>query len=167
MKVTVVPAQVTTVEDRIIGNLSPAQVLLIVSPVFIGAGLYAAVPPHMEVSLFKAIIIAAGISFSSLMALKVKDKLVLSWLVILLRYHLRPKYYLYDKNTDSSRKQYTSLQEPQEEAPKIESNPLASRSLDPALYVAAMSALNDPARQIRFKRKKDGGLYVHYTKIEE
>ena len=40
MKMTVVPAQVTTVEDRIIGNLGFSQILLLIVPVFAAAGIF-------------------------------------------------------------------------------------------------------------------------------
>ena len=47
MKMTVVPAQVTTVEDRIIGSLGFSQILLLVIPIFVSAGVFALVPPFM------------------------------------------------------------------------------------------------------------------------
>jgi len=53
MKVTVVPAQVTTVEDRIVGSLGFSQLVLIVTPVFIAAALFAVLPPAMGSAVYK------------------------------------------------------------------------------------------------------------------
>ena len=63
MKMTVVPAQVTTVEDRIIGSLGFSQILLLVIPIFVSAGVFALVPPFMGSAIYKYVIIGAVFMF--------------------------------------------------------------------------------------------------------
>jgi len=48
MKTTTVPAQVTTVEDRLAGNLSLTQLLLLVCPVFVSCLIYVVFPPFIK-----------------------------------------------------------------------------------------------------------------------
>ena len=72
MKVTVVPAQVTTVEDRISGNLSMSQIALFAIPIFCGSLLYAVLPPSMEVSLYKLIAIGILSLLSCQLAIRIK-----------------------------------------------------------------------------------------------
>ena len=101
MKTTVVPAQVTTVEDRIMGNLGLSQILLIILPVFIGAGLYALLPPNMVGSLYKYLIITVVSLVSFILAIRIRGKIVLLWILTIARYNLRPKYYIFNKNTQA------------------------------------------------------------------
>jgi hypothetical protein len=58
MKVTVIPAQVTTIEDRIVGNLTLKQVALLIMPIFFSAAILTFTPPFMDFSYYKIIPIA-------------------------------------------------------------------------------------------------------------
>src|ERR1035437_3790831 len=100
MKITVVPAQVTTVEDRVAGNLGFSQLILFAIPVFGGSLLYAALPPSMSASAYKLVIIGIVAVFNSVLAIRIKGKILLLWMIVLLRYNLRPRFYLFNKNTD-------------------------------------------------------------------
>jgi hypothetical protein len=111
MKMTVVPAQVTTVEDRIIGSLGFSQILLLVIPIFVSAGVFALVPPFMGSAIYKYVIIGAVFMFFGVLAIRIKGKILAFWLVTILRYNLRPKYYLYNKNTESLRETYPTKKE--------------------------------------------------------
>lgn len=44
MRSTVIPAQVTTVEDTIAGNLTITQIMLLIAPVLLSTAIYAVVP---------------------------------------------------------------------------------------------------------------------------
>lgn len=59
MRMTVVPAQITTVEDRIIGNLGFSQILLLIVPLFVSAGVFVLLPPFIGGAIYKYIIMAA------------------------------------------------------------------------------------------------------------
>ena len=114
MKVTVVPAQVTTVEDRIIGNLGFSQVLLLIVPVFFGAGLFALLPPMMGGALYKYMTLAVLGFICAILSIRIKGRIIASWLTTILRYNLRPKYYLFNKNTVALRKEYPDATETSE-----------------------------------------------------
>lgn len=94
MKTTVVPAQITSIEDTIAGNLTLTQVVLIVSPVFITAFIFISFPPFLHVSLYKIILIVFLAVPFFLLALRIRGKIMLKWLIILSSYKLRPRLYL-------------------------------------------------------------------------
>lgn len=98
MRTRVIPAQITTVEDRIAGNLNFAQVLLLMVPIFWSAIVYVIFPMPMKLTLYKLPLILIVTSLSFILAIRIKGKLILQWLTILLRFNLRPKYYVFDKN---------------------------------------------------------------------
>src|SRR5947209_20569411 len=97
MKVTVVPAQVTTVEDRIVGSLGLSQILLLATPVFGGTMLYAILPPNFHSAIYKLIVIALLFATCGLMAIRIRGKILLLWLIVMLRYNLRPRYFVFNK----------------------------------------------------------------------
>ncbi len=94
MKTSVVPAQVTSVEDTITANLTLTQIILLIIPVFVCAVLFAVMPPLGHVSITKVVAsLVLSLPFVVL-ALKVKGALVLHWLRLVLSFHLRPRLYL-------------------------------------------------------------------------
>jgi hypothetical protein len=98
MRTRVIPAQITTVEDRIAGNLNLTQILLLMIPVILGTGIFSMLPPTMHIAWYK-IALTLIITFVSLaLAIRIKGKVILQWLVILLTYNLRPKFYVFNKN---------------------------------------------------------------------
>lgn len=169
MRQTVVPAQVTTVEDRIMGNLGFSQLTLLVLPIFIGVGLYLVLPPVGHGSIYKYVVIGIITALSAVLAIRIRGKIVLFWLVTILRYNLRPSYYLFNKNTSSYREQYRAVHANPEIEPKTAQN--KSRDTLPKLAfpdaVYALNALNEPERKVRFEMTKKGGLHVRLTEIED
>lgn len=170
MKYTVVPAQITTVEDRVAGNLGFSQLMLFAIPVFGGALLYAVLPPSMDIALYKIIVLVMLAVVSSTLAIRIKGKIVLFWLVILLRYGIRPKYYLFNKNTSLYREDYPVLKT-ETNAKKAENKSTKHSAYLPRLGVLEMSEvyamLDNPNSQIRFEITKKGGLNVHLADIKE
>lgn len=169
MKSTVVPAQVTTVEDRIMGSLGFSQLMLLIVPVFIGAGLFALLPPFMVGSSYKYVLIGIVTSVCCILAFRIKGKIVALWLVAILRYNLRPKLYLFNKNTAAFREQHSVKMA---EAQVAESHPKLSRSTTiPRLEfhetAKVLAAIDNPASKLRFETTKRGGLHVRLTEIEE
>ena len=98
MRSTIIPAQITTVEDRIAGNLNLTQILLLMVPVLVTTVLYAHLSPVLRFTYFKLIAIAVVCAVSIGLSIRVKGKVVLQWLAVILRYNLRPRYYLCNKN---------------------------------------------------------------------
>lgn len=168
MKVTVVPAQVTTVEDRIMGTLSFSQLILLIIPVFTGGGLYLLAPPLFGSNVYKYILITTIALVSMTLAIRIKGKILAYWIVIILRYNLRPKYYLFNKNTSALREDYAkAFTEPEK---VIADSTVITQAAPPRLELheisQLMTRLENPAAKLRFETRK-GGLYVRLTEIED
>lgn len=100
MRSTIIPAQITTIEDTIAGNLTLTQILLLLSPVLFTASSYVLLPERMSFTSYKIPLILLVSLFFVVMSVRIKSRLVLSWSIILLAYFFRPKLYLFDKNSN-------------------------------------------------------------------
>ena len=170
MRSTVVPAQVTTVEDRIMGSLGFSQLALLVIPIFLAAGVFIVLPPVMHGSLYKYAISGAAALVMGMLAIRIKNKIVLLWLVTILRYNLRPKYYLFNKNTSLYRDNPLPRIQVETEAT---SQPAAQAKV----VTLPRLALKDSARvleiigrqdsNLRFEMTKKGGLRVRFTEVKD
>ena len=168
MKFTIVPAKVTTVEDRIAGNLSVIQMALLALPVFGGSFLFAILPPFMDGALYKYVLLGLLVVVSGLLAIRIKGKILLSWLLIIVRYNLRPSLYVYDKRTLYGRevvKASTKNKEAVEKKAKERKAKLPSVSVADTARI--MKLIDHPAANLRFEVSKKGGLNVRYTQIED
>ena len=103
MRTTIIPAQITTVEDKIAGSLNMTQVLILMAPILWTAIIYILLTPSMKLTSLKLTLIIMSTALSSILALRIKDKIVAEWLGVLLKYRLRPKYYLFNKNDLTNR----------------------------------------------------------------
>ncbi len=167
MKVTVVPAQITTVEDRIVGSLGLSQLLLLCIPIFGGSLLYVILPPNFHAAIYKIVIITLLAAMCGLAAVRVKGKILLLWLVVILRYNARPRFYVFNKRSPHGRELYdrkievevTEEQKPATQAVK------KKLSLTTAELSKVYGLLENPAANVHFEIKK-GGLYVHATEVK-
>ena len=167
MRQTVVPAQVTTVEDRIMGSLGLSQILLLVLPIFISAGLFVFIPPLMHGSLIKYILMAVIALLCAVLAIRIKGKIILLWLVTIIRYNLRPKFYIFQKSVADYRKDYADpIEDTNQSKQSVEAYPALTPKLGFTDAAYAMEAMNDPSRSIRFEMNKKGGLHVRITEVE-
>lgn len=103
MRTTIVPAQITTVEDKIAGSLNMTQILILMAPIFWTAIIYIMLTPNMKLTSFKLLLIIISTATSGILALRIKDKIVAEWLGVLFKYRARPKYYLFNKNDLTNR----------------------------------------------------------------
>lgn len=103
MRTTIIPAQITTVEDKIAGNLSMAQILIMLIPVGLTAMIYSLLTPSMKLVSYKLFLIIAVTLVCLILAIRIKDKIVAEWLSVLIKYTNRPKYYLFNKNNLTGR----------------------------------------------------------------
>jgi len=169
VKATVVPAQVTTVEDRIMGSLGFSQLILLIVPIFIGGGLFVLLPPFMDGSTYKYIVIGIVTLLCIVMAIRIKEKLIAHWLVVMLRYNLRPTYYVSNKNTTAHREHYiTKSSKPthdQEKATTKTTRALPHLEINKAAQVYAL--INDPEANVRFEPTTKGGFNVRFTEIKD
>lgn len=169
MKVTVVPAQVTTVEDRIIGNLGFSQMLLMIIPVFVSAGLFALLPPFMGSALYKYVFMAILAFVCCILAIRIKGKIIALWLVTILRYNVRPKYYLFNKNTTALRQDYPPIVEPkiEQKVKNVKEERMTRPRLNTPETAKVLMTIENPAAKFRFETTKKGGLNVRLTEIEK
>ncbi len=168
MKTTIVPAQITTVEDRIAGSLGLNQLLLLSVPVFGGSALYIALPPTMHSSLYKLVVIAIMMLVCSILSIRIKGKILLLWLLVIGRYNLRPRYYIFNKNSLKNRDQLEPIHT--EEESEMEVRPVKRRHLSPlsTSEVSRLKAiLENPASNLTFTSSKKGGLRVLITEVKD
>ena len=170
MKMTVVPAQVTTVEDRIIGNLGFSQILLLIVPIFAAAGIFVLLPPFMGGALYKYVIMGIVALLFGLLSIRIKGKILASWLVTVLRYNLRPKYYLFNKNVTTGRDEYHGKAVAPEAKEATEKKPVKKTSLnqlDIPTTARILATIENPATNFRLETGKKGNLHVRFTEIED
>ncbi len=98
MRSVIIPAQITTVEDKIVGNLSMSQIMLLLIPVFWTGIVYVLFPASMEFTLYKILLIVLVFLGSLVAALRIKGILVVQWIAIIATYNLRPRYFVSNKN---------------------------------------------------------------------
>lgn len=103
MRTTIIPAQITTIEDKIAGSLNFTQILLLMAPVLWGTLVYLLFSPIMKLAPYKIGLVIFVTLICLVLAMRVKEKIVAEWLGILLSYRLRPKYYLFTKNDVTER----------------------------------------------------------------
>lgn len=170
MKMTVVPAQVTTVEDRIIGNLGFSQILLLVIPIFLCAGIFGLIPPFMGGVAYKYVAMGVAVLVFCILAIRIKGRIVASWAVTLLRYNTRPKYYIFNKNVMTLRENYTISKEQQESEKVADIKPIKKapiHRLDIPATARVLATIENPAARVRFETGKKGNLHVTLTEIED
>jgi hypothetical protein len=168
MKTTIVPAQITTVEDRIAGNLGLNQLLLLSVPVFGGCALYIVLPPTMHASLYKFFVIAVMAAVCGILSIRIKGKILLLWIVVIGRYNLRPRYYLFNKNNLVNREQSEPVKV--EDETETEVKPVKRRRLSPLSFsdtARLQSILENPASNLTFTSSKKGGLRVLITEVKD
>mgnify|MGYP001491034260 CR=1 FL=1 len=170
MKMTVVPAQVTTVEDRIIGNLGFSQILLLIIPVFASAFIFGLFPPFMGGALYKYIIMASVALLFCILAIRIKGKIVANWIITISRYNIRPRYYLYNKNVTTHREEYPAKTDNQESQKITEDRPkkkLNLQQLDIPTTARLLATIENPSANFRIEPGKKGNLHVRFTEIED
>src|SRR5437773_9500512 len=103
MRTTIVPAQITTVEDKIAANLNITQIFLLLLPVFFGSIIYLVFPPQLHFALYKLPLMVFIALICSILSIRIKGRVIVQWIVILLRYNNRPRYFIANKNDEFQR----------------------------------------------------------------
>jgi hypothetical protein len=167
MKITVVPAQITTVEDTIAGSLTLNQALLLIAPILLSGLLFVLLPPFLHGALYKYLLVVIMSLLFVALSIRVKGMLVIFWLLIIVRYNLRPRYFIYNKNdmhmrTSESKTVPIDIQE----LPAIQ-NLLSSDvaiSLDERIQLDQF--IHNPEVSMRFQPSKKGGIDVLIAEVE-
>jgi hypothetical protein len=165
MKQTVVPAQVTTVEDKIAGNISFKQLLLLVTPVFIGGAMYVFIPPFMGYASYKVVIwvLLAVVCLS--LAIRIKGRLVIEWIIVRGRYNLRPARYVFNKNSLLHRIRIEVS--PQEEViEKVAKKAVVTERIEDSKLHKLEQIILEPKADLIFRATKKGGLRVSIKEIK-
>lgn len=134
-------------------------------PVFLAAILFVLLPPNMEITWYKAGITVAACVVAVILSIRIKDKIVLHWLMVIGRYNLRPKYYVFDKN-DPYLRQIDLIKEEvkqEEDAEKIIAAPIKSK--DPAT-IPSLLQFQDLQAGLSFKVGRKGGLNVAFEQVK-
>jgi hypothetical protein len=91
------------------------------------------------------------------------------WLVLVLRYRNRPKYYLYNKNDSTFRKLETEplkSVEPIKAQVIVETEESSELNLTTPDLARLEIAIADPRSNFNFRQTKKGVLSVHITEIQ-
>lgn len=169
MKVAVVPAQITSVEDKITGNLGISQLILLIAPVFASSVLFILVPPFMGAPAWKIVLIVIVSLVFCVSAIRIKGKILLHWAIIILRYNSRPKFFIYNKNdihlrnNVESKAKDTKAKTEKAERPKPK---LALPQLQTHDLVALEAIVANPDNRLHFKTNKKGVLGVYISKVK-
>ena len=167
MKSTIVPAQITTVEDKIAGNLSFTQMMLLVAPVIVTGLLFILLPPFVHVTTIKLAIGSCLFLTSAALAIRIKGELLLHRIVARISYNIRPKYYVYDKNDTYLRYELTTQTVAEEFAVTVSDDiDIDVRIVDTPQRARLESAITDPRSRFQMLVRK-GGLHVHISEVKE
>ena len=161
MKSTIVPAQVTTTEDKIIGSISVSQLVLLIAPIFIGGMFYVVFPPVIKYALYKLIVLGLLFVLFGSMAIRIRGKLIIQWLIIFKKYNLRPRYFIFDKNTSYLRSVDVISDASLKVDEEIEENIVLENEVN---YVDSKTILGLVNPRISLRLRKKGGFYVTFSK---
>jgi hypothetical protein len=169
MKTAAVPAQITTVEDKIIGGLSPYQLTLVIMPLCFGFLAYAALPPNLHLALYKIGIVVFLELLGLVASVRIKGRMLLQWLLMITRYNLRPRYYVYNKN-DPYLRNGVEQNDPTEADPKVADVATTAKVKRPQLDLAQIVKLEgimaDPRAKMRFVMRKGGKTNVVISEVK-
>jgi hypothetical protein len=132
-------------------------------PVFSSAITYAVLLPQFDFSVYKLIFIGVITIFAITLAIRVKEKILLDWLLLITKYNLRPKLYLFNKNDSMFRKVEVPLQaskvplpKAKESQEKIAITPIITENLKPFIELEYALA----TQSLSFKVREKGGYNV-------
>lgn len=167
MRTQVIPAQITTVEDRIAGNFSLTQIIILLTPVLFATLAYALLPPSMMFIWYKLGLILAFVVLAVTLAIRVKGKIILNWLFILARYNLRPKYYVFNKNSVFSRAVYKAVENHKVEKKEIQVKEKVTEEPTVKDILRLKHFLNSEDFDLIYRTNRKGGLNVAFEKVSK
>lgn len=169
MRTTIIPAQITTVEDRIAGNFTFSQIVLLIIALLTSFATYAIVPERMHVGPIKLFLIGLQIIIFGGLALRFRGKILADWLIIYLRFKSRPRTYIFTKNDLTARD--IQIAEHNNETPiKQVTNKQKVAKNRSILSLGEQTKINrlieDVSLTISFKPSKKGGVDVELKPIK-
>ncbi len=166
MKTVIVPAQITTIEDVVIGSLTVTQLITLAIPVF-ACLVCVVLPPSFTVAVYKVCVVAGLYCVCWPLAIRWHNRLIARHIWIARRYARRPGYYVCDKNASI----YDSLPSRQNDSPPdIEPPTRALPHPMPPLDIQDRMAYDVYAANThhtpRYHISKKGKIYVTVPKIK-
>ena len=77
MRISIVPAEMTSIQDKIIGDLNMNQVILLSTPLIFTILVYLFIPPFSKLSLLKMIVCSISIISLAILSIKIDGKILL------------------------------------------------------------------------------------------
>jgi len=172
MRTRVIPAQITTVEDKIVGSLNLMQIMMLMAPVFFMTLIYAIFPPSMSFVAYKLTLSVIFFVVCIALSLRIKGKIVIHWLSILARYNLRAKYYIYNKNEPYLRTLYLPTTNKAQATKKRLVKAKTKTKVRFTTYriknlVSLENMIGNNEVDFRYKIGKKGGLNVAFEQIKK
>ncbi|HUA13578.1 MAG TPA: PrgI family protein [Candidatus Sulfotelmatobacter sp.] len=164
MKTSNIPAQITTVEDKITGNLSFKQLLILVAAICSDFLIFIVVPRPLKISALKVAICCAVTALISSLAYKHDGRLLYSWARLIYRFNSRPRFYVYNKNDLSFRPNFDTKQRAIENQESV----VEDKPMEDIKY--SLESLNklslEEYIEIKFSRDKKAGLKAYVSQVK-
>lgn len=164
MRTTVIPAQITTVEDRIAANLNLTQIILLLASLFVATFIYAVFPHRLSLTFYKYPLFVINFIIFITLSLRIKGRVVLNWLFVLSTYYFRPRYYVFNKNDITLRNVIMPAFQlkKKSKAAAFSKETRVVKKIKLAEQMIAENILNNPNAKISFKK---GGVNVYVQEI--
>jgi hypothetical protein len=166
MRTSIIPAQITTVEDKIAGNLNMTQIGILMTPVFLGTAIYCFFPPFMHFAIYKVIIVAFIVVIALLLSLRIKGKVVANWLAVLFTYNQRARYYIFNKNDYYLRDMYLPTVKKVHQKSALPKEVKATSTVVAKDLAKLKRYIKNPKYALSLKPNKKGGIHVALNEIE-
>lgn len=167
MRSSIVPAQITTVEDKLTGNISVYQAMLLCTPVLFGFIITLILPPFGQFNIYKIFMTLGFLIICSPLAIRIDDKIIVHWLRLFIIYSIRPRYYVYDKNSQYLRDTEISISKSERSsAPTFHKQQSTAITISPKEFARLQTIATDTHSEVSFEFEKEGILNVHITKAE-
>ena len=168
MRISIVPAQITTVEDKIAGNVSVQQAMLLGVPILFGFIIALVFPPSGQFVAYKIAIVIGLFIICGSLAIRIKDRIVAEWLKLFVIYSARPLYYIYDKNSTYLRDTETTDIAAEEivATQPVKKSIITTNAISPKEFVRLEQFATDVRAGMKFEIGKKGELNVHITEVK-
>ncbi len=167
MKTAIVPAQITTVEDRIAGNFTFSQLAVLTAPIVISASLYIITAPKLQLSVLKFFLMVAAFVVICPLAIRIQGKTLAAWLVTYIRYALRPRIYVHTKVDPIHRSADLGRSEAATETRTDDEKRPSARIAQPVHeQLRIKELLEDPTMSVSFEFTQKGGIDVSLTPVK-
>lgn len=171
MRSQVIPAQITTVEDKIAGNLNLTQIMLLLFPAFWATFVFTLFNPRLHLALYKLPLIVAVLIICLALSLRLKGKVVLNWALTIFKYNLRPKYYVFNKNDSYLRTLdlpvFEKKQSPKPVKTTVKEEIKVKAPVSIGNLIRFDNLLANPKFSFSFKESRKGGLNVAFKQEQK